>query len=84
MKLKGQTVPYQKRMMLGKLMGMPLDSTQTFQSAQAILMANRGAQAPQTQQSGPKKASGPELSQINKVNALDQTASQAHQAAKRE
>lgn len=80
MKVKGQQVPYQKRMAIAKLIGSPLDSTMTPQAMQAILMAagpNNGPAA-----TAQKKASGVELKQVNKVSALYQTPDQARQVPK--
>lgn len=80
---KGTNIPYKLRTSLSLLTGMPLDSTQTTQSMQAIL-ASSGNQISQTQAQGqPKKASGTELSQINKVNKIYQTKSQSQMLANR-
>lgn len=81
MKMKGQELPYQKRLSIGKLIGMPLDSTMTQQNMQTIMQAagpNTGPAAQGTK--GPKKASGPELNEIDKVSKLSQTPEQARQA----
>lgn len=83
LKSKGQTLPSAKRNAISKFIGQPLDSTQTWQNMQAIIQSAGANTGPAAQASGkgPNKASGPELTQINKVNSLDQTASQARQAS---
>lgn len=84
MKTKGQTLSYSKRAVLSKFIGQPIDSTFTPQSSQAIIMSAGQAQTPQTGQGkSQKKASGPELSQINKVNSLYQTQEQARATRER-
>jgi hypothetical protein len=77
----GKELPYQKRLQVGMLMGSPLDSTMTPQSMQAAMMANRGANI-QTQGKQPKKASGVELDQFNKVNEMAATPLQKRQIGK--
>jgi hypothetical protein len=68
---KDKQLPYGKRMAISKFIGQPLDSTMTPQNMQAVL-ASAGQQQAQSQ-AGPKKASGKELDQINKVNEIYQT-----------
>lgn len=72
MRVKGQLVPYSQRAAISKFMGAPLDSTMTPQSMQAIIASANG-NTQQQAQSGAKKASGAELSQINKVNNIYKT-----------
>lgn len=79
-KTKGIEIPYKQRQAVSMLIGQPLDSTMTPASMRAIIKANAGAQAPQSQ---PKKASGKELDQINKVNALYETPLQKRQMNKK-
>lgn len=64
---------------ISALLGQTLTSIQTPQASQAIIKANAPQQPPGSQ---PKKASGTELTQINKVNELDQTSFQSRQADK--
>lgn len=83
LKQKGQEVPYQKRLSLSLLTGQPLDSTMTPESMQAALMANRGATTETQGTNGkPKRASGPELNQLNKVNGMAQTPLQRRASGK--
>jgi hypothetical protein len=84
MRMKGQELPYAKRLSIGKLIGMPLDSTMTQQNMQTIMQAaspNTGPAAQGTK--GPKKPSGPDLAQLNKVNELALTPDQARQVPKK-
>lgn len=84
MRLENKQLPYARRLSIGKLIGQPLDSTMTSQGMQAIMAANAGsgAQAQANQQKNPRKASGVELNQINKVNAIYDTAAQSRQLDK--
>jgi hypothetical protein len=80
-KTKGVEIPYKQKMTLSLLLGQPLDSTQTPQAMQAIINS-AGPQQAKNQARNQPKASGPEISQINKVNAMDATTSQARQIRK--
>lgn len=87
-KQNGGTLSYQRRLAMSKFIGEPLDSTMTVQNMQAVIKSasvNTGPEAQASSQQGARatKPSGPQLTQINKVNAMYQTASQATQAAKR-
>lgn len=73
-KLNGRHIPYAKRVAIAKLAGAPLDSTMTQANMQAIQMAASPNQGPAAQAG--KKASGVELKQINKVNAIYSTPQQ--------
>lgn len=75
-KTKDVEIPYKQKRSLSLLLGQPLDSTMTQQSMQAIMMANGGAQSPQSQ---PKKATGVELKQINKVDSMAETPLESRQ-----
>lgn len=75
MKLSGKKVPYGRRAAIAKFIGQPLDSTMTPQAAQAIVRSASPPTGPAAQ--AQQKASGPELSQINKVNAIYTTKTQA-------
>jgi len=57
-RMQEKPVSYKHKMGLGTLLGQPLDYTQTPAAAQAIVMANGGAQAPSQQQKGKEKKSG--------------------------
>lgn len=74
-KSKGKDIPYHQRISLSLLLGQPLDSTLTPQGMQAIMNSSKGQQAQQQAEKakGPSKASGAELSQINKVNSMFKT-----------
>lgn len=75
-KSKNMEIPYKQKQSLSLLMGQPMDSTMT-PGAMQVIIKSQGAQQVQNQaKKQPKKASGTELSQINKVNAMDATASQ--------
>lgn len=79
-KIKGQRISHKSRAALSLLVGQPLGSTQTPAAMQAIINSN-GSQ--QTSQNAPKKASGAELKQINKTNALYATPSQAKELGRK-
>ncbi len=83
MKMSGQTLPYAKRIAIGKFIGQPLDSTMTNQNMQNIIRAasvNTGPEAQAAQKHSNSKATSAQLNQINKVTALYQTPSQAREA----
>lgn len=83
MKTEGSRLPYQKRLMMSRFLGQPLDSTMTPQSMQAIIQSasqNNGPAA-QAHQKSQGKATGPELTQINKVNQIYATRSQQQMLA---
>lgn len=77
MQAGGKKLDYSQRNVLSMFLGQPLDSTMTPQSAQAIIASAGMQQAQRQAQPGPKKASGTELKQINKVDALYPTSLQA-------
>lgn len=83
---KGNQIPYQKRLMLSKFLGQPLDSTMTGQSFRAILGAagpNTGPAAQGTDQSRAGKAgTNLAVSQANKILPLYATATQDRQIDK--
>lgn len=64
-------IPYAERQSLSMLIGSPLDSTMAPGAAQSIMHSSM-QQEPQAPAQGPshKKASGTELTQINKVNKM--------------
>lgn len=75
-KSKGKDIPYKQRQSLSTLLEEPLDSTMTVPYMQAIIkssMPSEPSQNPQQGKSKPKRASGVELNQINKVNELNAT-----------
>jgi hypothetical protein len=83
-KSKDQSLPYQKRLSISKFIGQPVDSTMTPESMLTILNSAGPNQGPNAQaQKSPKRASGTELKQINKVNDLYQTPEQTRQELKR-
>jgi len=82
-KEKGGSISHSRKAALSLLMGTPLDSNMTPMSAQTIMMANAGAQMPQTNQGKPKKASGVELKQIDATDSLSATSDQAREMRKR-
>lgn len=83
-KSDGNQLPYHQRQSLNMLIGgAPLDSTMTPGSMQAVIAAAGTQQMNKQAVQSQKKASGSELSQINKVNALYQTGNQAREAQKR-
>lgn len=76
---KGQPIPYHERVALSLLMGTNFDSTMTPANMQNII-ATAGAQQESHQAAQKqKKASGVELRQIDKTNALYATRSQAQE-----
>lgn len=76
-KTKGVNIPYKQKQTLSMLLDTPLDSTMTPGAMQAI-MQSQGAQQANQQAKG-KKASGAELSQINKVDSMSQTPLEARE-----
>lgn len=77
-KEKGIEIPYKMKQSLGLLMGQDLDSTMSQSSMQAIIQS-AGPQQMQNQQKNtpsPKKASGAELKQINRVTDMSATSLQ--------
>lgn len=81
-KTKGKTIPYKQKMALSLFLGEDLDSTLTPQSLQAIMKSQGPQQAvQQAEKAENNKASGAELTQMNKVDALSQTPLQARQAS---
>lgn len=80
-KTKNKEIPHKQKQALSQLLGQPLSFTQTPQAMQAIIhsAAPQQAQNQKKAQSGPKKASNTELSQINKVNEMSETPLQARQ-----
>lgn len=80
-KTKKVEIPYRQRQGLSILLGTPVDATQTPAAARAIIQS-AGPQQIQNQQNkmkGPKKATGVELKQINKVDSLSETPLEARQ-----
>lgn len=78
---KGAHIPYNQRVGMNMLIsGAPLDSTMTPMSAQAIMHSNASQQQPQAQGGSHKAGTGVALRQVNKVNDLFQTSSQARMA----
>lgn len=80
LKANGGTIPYQRKLAIGKFIGAPVDSTMTLQSMQAIMQSANSNQAPASQPQSPKKASGTALKQVDKVNSIYQTPIQAEEA----
>ncbi len=82
---KSKDLSYKQKMGLSALLGQPLDFTQTPQAMQAIIHS-AGPQQVQNQgkkQSGPKKATGTELKQINRVDEMAETPLEARQIHKK-
>jgi hypothetical protein len=80
---KGEVIPYQKRISVSKFLGLPLDSTLTPQSMQAIISSAAPKQVPQAAQGAPKKASGVTLNQINKTSKIYPTNVQERQLSEK-
>lgn len=78
-KARGQRVPYKTRIGLAHMIGKPIDSTMTPQSMQSIMASAMPQQMSQQKGKSSSKASGPELSQINKTNQIFATDSQSRQ-----
>lgn len=79
---KKTQIPYKQRLTLSMLLDEPLDFTMTPGAMQAV-MTSQGAQQAQQQQKGPKKATGVELKQINKVNEMGETKLEKRQTQER-
>lgn len=75
-------IPYKQRQSLSLFLGMPLDTTQTPEAMQAIISSQATQQAQNQAKNQPKKASGVELKQINKVNDMDMLPSQRRELNK--
>lgn len=85
LKMEGKQIPYSRRLMLSKFIGTPLDSTMLPSNMQAIMASAQNNPPPTaTQQKGNAKASGTELTQINRVTRLYQTPTQARLSQKRD
>jgi len=69
---------------LSMLLGQPLDSSMTPQGMQAIINSAGPMQQQAGQEKQPKKASGVELDQLNKVDSLSELPSEARQIQNRE
>ena len=82
-KTEGTQLSYKQRTGLSLLMGKPLDSTMTQGSMAAIINANAGQQAPQTQPRKTKNATGTALKQMNKVTDLYKTSLEARASDRR-
>lgn len=87
---KGSVIPYRQRVSLNTFLEgtSPLDTTMTPMGMQAIIQANSGQQTEAQQQvSGVTKpghrASGATLNQLNKVNDIYATSSQARELSER-
>ncbi len=83
LKVENKEMPYRKKLALSKLLGVPLDTTMTPASMQSIIASAAPNTGPQAQANQPTKASGPELSQINKVNSLTETKLQSREIQRR-
>lgn len=82
----GKMMPYSQRVALNSFIGgSALDSTMTPESMQSIIKSSMPEQQPQMAQKSHRgnKASGAELSQIDKVNKMFVTPSQARESNKR-
>lgn len=77
-KISGQDIPYYKRIALAKFLGQPLDSTMTQPVLASIIHSATGNTGPASQAAA-KPASGAELNQINKTNAIYATPSQSRE-----
>lgn len=72
-KQKEMEIPYKQKQSLSMLLGQPLDYTMTPNAMQAIMKAQGPQQQRQQAKAEPKKASGVELKQINKVDEMGET-----------
>ena len=81
-KFNGGRLPYHKRLAVSKFLGMPLDSTMTPASMQAIIGSASANTGPAAQASEQTKLSGPAITQISKVNQLYPTPIQSRQISK--
>jgi hypothetical protein len=79
---RGKQLPYFQRQTMSLLLNQPLDSTMTSQSMQAIMKAN-SSQESQQQQKQPKKATGVELKQVDKMTKILGTSAQDREIEKR-
>lgn len=80
-------IPHHMNFSLGMILGQPMDSSMTPAGMQAIIRANGAVDQSQDQPQEPQKkkssgkATGVELKQINKVDAMSQTPIEARQIA---
>jgi hypothetical protein len=82
-KQKGTEIPFKTKSGLSKLLGQPLESSQTWQASQSIMQANMPTQPPQTQKQ-PKKVTNKGIDVIQKNEADLATPSQARLMGKGE
>lgn len=82
-KTEEKNLSFRQKRGLGDFLGKPLEFTATPMAMQAIMMANRPVQSPQSQ-GKPKKASGKELDQINKTENMLATPDQSRLMDKKE
>jgi hypothetical protein len=81
----GKSLSYAQKQGLSTFLGQPLDSTMAQPNMQAIIASQGKQQASQQMKNGqPKKATGPELKQINEVDKLYQTPQEARLANRKE
>lgn len=83
-KEKGVEIPYKQKQGLSTLLGQDLDSSMTPASRQAIINSQGPQQAQNQKKTQPKKASGVELKQLNRVNDMYETSLQARQMDKKD
>lgn len=79
-KSKNMEIPYKTKQSLSLFLGQDLDSTMTPMAMQAIIKSAGPQQANNQAKAKPKKASGAELNQFNKVNAMGMTPLQERQS----
>ena len=77
--MKNKQLPYAKRQSIAKFISEPIDSTMTQQAAQAIISSYTATTAKQQQMNKQHKASSTELTQIDKVNKMALTSTQANE-----
>ena len=77
--MKNKQLPYAKRQSIAKFISEPIDSTMTQQAAQAIILSSTATTAKQQQMNKQHKASSTELTQIDKVNKMALTSTQANE-----
>ena len=77
--MKNKQLPYAKRQSIAKFISEPIDSTMTQQAAQAIISSSTATTAKQQQMNKQHKASSTELTQIDKVNKMALTSTQANE-----
>jgi hypothetical protein len=81
-KMKGKLIPYQRRLSISRLTGIPVDSTMTVPNMQAIIKSASVNTGPEATSPARRGNTGTAISQINKVNDIYPTELQSRELQK--